>query len=502
MGKGTRVGILIPNGADFVVAFLATTRIGAIAVPLSTLYQSRELLEVLRHADIHTLLTVAAYRSHDYLAKLEQAVPPLLDATGPALFVPALPSLRTVRVWGSCDRGWAVPGPEGLAAAAAATKAVDDPFLRAIEAEVTPADTAVMIYTSGSSGTPKGVVHTHGTVIRHTYAAGLRFHSDLHAGDRLYTTQPFFWIGGLALCVLGCLQRGAVLHCDTGLDEDGILDLVLRERITHVLGMGHTTAALMAHPRMKSDDFGFVRFGLIRTRDAEGQLPPAARIPNRLGMTESFGQHSLESSGSILPAENAGSFGRGLASIERRIMDLDTREPAAPGVLGELWIRGSALMQGIYKCEREDVFERDGFYRTGDLCRIDEEGYLYFEGRFDELVKVRGAGVSLREIEVVLESLPEVHRAGVVAVDCSEGKALVAAVVLTQGASATGETLRTRLRSELSSFKVPRVVVLLEEGELPLTASGKIRKAHLQKLLKARLPGRGEPRGPQTRQAD
>lgn len=487
VGKGTRVGILMPNGPDFVVAFLATTRIGAIAVPLSTLYQARELADVLHHADVHTLLTVARYRSHDYVEKLESAAPDLVGAENGPLCVRTLPALRAVRVWGACPRAWARSEPAGLEHAAEADPAIERSFLDAAEGAITPADPAVIIYTSGSSGTPKGVVHTHGTLVRHTHLVSRSFHNDLHPGDRVYSTQPLFWVGGLSLCLLGCLRRGATLHCDATLDDDAILDLVERERITHVLAMGHTSRALLSHPRMATGDFSFVRFGLVRRRDENGAPVPVDRIPNRLGMTESFGLHSLEPSGTLLPPAKAGSFGRGIPGVDRRVVDPETREPCPPGELGELWVRGFSLMQDSYKRDRATVFEPDGFYRTGDLCRLDEDGYIYFEGRRDELVKVRGANVSLREIEVVLESFAEVDRAGVVGFKRSEGTTLVAAISLAPGAATTADEIQTRLRGELSAYKVPAQVVILAGEALPLTASEKVRKTELKRLLEHKL---------------
>jgi acyl-CoA synthetase (AMP-forming)/AMP-acid ligase II len=488
LGKGSRVGLLMPNGPDWIIAFLAAARIGALVVPLSTFYRARELAEVLRHADIHTVLSCARHLSHDYLERLEQAAPELagISAATP-LYLRSLPQLRQVRIWGECDRDWAIAEPGGLEAQAAAASGIDEALLRGIESDVSPADPALVIYTSGSSAAPKGIVHSHGTAVRHSYVVGRYFHTDLHPGDRMYTTQPFFWVGGLGLCVLGCLHAGAALHCDAPLDSDGILDLILRERITHVLAMGHTTRALFGHPRFASEDLSFVRFGLVRRTDERGMPVPPERVPDRLGMTESFGQHSLEATGVLLDADHAGSFGHGLPGIERRIVDPQTGEPALPGQLGELWIRGYSLMQGMYKREREEVFEPDGFYRTGDLCRIDRDGHVYFEGRIDEMVKVRGANVSPREVEAVLESFAEVDRAGVIGLQAAAGAKLAAGVTLAPDASLSADALRERLRDELSVFKIPEAIVLLGRDELPLTPSEKIRRPQLRELLQRKL---------------
>lgn len=484
-GKGTRIGLLMPNGPDWVTSFFAITRIGAIAVPLSTFYSARELAWTLRHADVDTLLMSARYRGHDYVGRLEEAAPELARADGAPLFLPSLPYLRSVFVF-DADPRWSRGGRPGQ------DDPIDDERLSAVEDCVTPADTAVVIHTSGSTSAPKGVLHTHGASVRHAHAVGRDFHSDLHPGDRLYTNQPFFWIGGLALCVLGSLEFGACLHCDAPLDPDGILDLVAKERITHVVALGHHTRALFAHPRLAEEDFSFVRFGMVRRRDANGDPVPPDRIANRLGMTETFGQHSLERTGEILAPEHSGSFGRGVPQIERRIVDPATRDPLPPGESGELEVRGYSLMQGFYKREREDTFEADGFYRTGDRCRIDADGHIYFEGRLDDLIKSRGVNVDPAEVEAAIEAFPGVRRAGVVGIAGPSGDVEIAAAVVPRPATALAvEDLRAHLRAALSTFKVPRSFFLMKAEELPLTASEKIRRPQLRELIELRASAEG-----------
>src|SRR5262245_23532845 len=141
-GKGTRVGLLFPNGPEWVAAFFAATRIGALAVPISTFYQARELGWVLRHADVQILLCSERMLRSDVLARLESAVPGLAECKGEPLYVPEVPRLRAVRVWGRASRDWALPGPESLARALRAAPAIDASFLACIEASVVPADPA------------------------------------------------------------------------------------------------------------------------------------------------------------------------------------------------------------------------------------------------------------------------------------------------------------------------------------------------------------------------
>jgi acyl-CoA synthetase (AMP-forming)/AMP-acid ligase II len=193
-----------------------------------------------------------------------------------------------------------------------------------------------------------------------------------------------------------------------------------------------------------------------------------------------------------LPESLRGSFGRSVPGLEHKVVDPESGEPLGPGELGEICVRGYSVMQGLYKREREDTFDADGFYHTGDAGRFSEDGYLYFHARLGDLIKTGGANVTPREVEVALEAQPEVKEAYVVGVPHPDrGQTVEAAVVLQAGRDATPDALRTRLRGELSAYKVPRHVFLCASDELPFTDSGKIDKRRLGDLLAKRLRDEG-----------
>jgi acyl-CoA synthetase (AMP-forming)/AMP-acid ligase II len=486
IGKGTRVGLLMPNGPDWVLAWLATCRIGAVCVPLSTFLRERELLWNLRHGDIHTLLTCDRYLSHDYLERLERAVPSLLGQNGDPLHLRELPFLRSVRVWGRCDRSWARDGPNGLADLARATAAVGDDFLREVERSVSPADTMLVIYTSGSTAEPKGACHTHGTAVRHSHI--LKQYRHTGPEDGTYSPMPFFWVGGLNNSLMATMHSGACLYCEESFDVDKVIDLIERERITVIAGWPHHAKAIADHPRFLQGDFDFIRFGAFATLPKALRPPEVELFPNALGMTETFANHSMEEEGCALAESERGSFGRAIARIERRIVNPETGVEVPPGEWGDLCIRGYSVMQGLYKLEREQVFTADGFYRTGDECRIDADGHLFLKGRLGEMIKTGGANVSPREVEGVLESFVEVKEAYVVGVaDPLRAQAVVAAVVLYADQRADPAALRQRLRRELSVFKVPRHIFICTSEELPRTGSAKIQKPLLREMLAERV---------------
>ena len=486
-GKGTRVGILMPNGPDWVVAWLAVARIGAIAVPLNTFFQARELAWILRHADVDTLLTASHFLGHDYPEKLEAAAPSLVHATGHPCHLPELPYLRRVLVWGQHDRAWCESGPEAIDAVDD-HPTIDAAFLTAIEASVTPADAMIVLYSSGSTADPKGAVHSHGAVIRHAY--NLVSQRDVNSSDVIWSPMPFFWVGGLVFSFLGGMHAGATMVVEEVFEAEKTLRFLERERVTIAAGWPHFGQALAAHPSRKDRDLSALRAGNLPEILPESVVPPdPLRRPNALGMTETCGPHTWGPEGA-LPEALRGSFGSAVEGVEHKLIDPDTGETLAPGELGEICVRGYSLMQGLYKTEREDSFDRDGFYHTGDGGYFDANGVLFFKARLGDMIKTGGANVTPSEVEAVLASFPEVRSAYVVGVpDPERGQNVAACVVLENGATIDPEQLRSRVKSEISAYKVPRHLFVDEESALPFTDSGKIDKRRLQEMLAERISG-------------
>jgi acyl-CoA synthetase (AMP-forming)/AMP-acid ligase II len=210
--------------------------------------------------------------------------------------------------------------------------------------------------------------------------------------------------------------------------------------------------------------------------------------PTALGMTETCGPHTWTRLEGALPEERRGSFGSAVDGVSHRVVDPETGAELSPGEFGEIWVRGYSLMQGLYKEERETVFEPDGFYRTGDAGYFDAEGILYFKGRLGEMIKTGGANVTPSEVEQILVAYPEVKEAYVVGVaDPERGESVEAAVVLEADHEIGGDALRARVKQELSAYKVPRHIVIYARETLPFTDTGKIDKRRLVKDLAGRI---------------
>jgi acyl-CoA synthetase (AMP-forming)/AMP-acid ligase II len=486
-GKGSRIAVLAPNGPDWVVWWLAVTRIGAVMVPLNTFYKPRELGYALRHSDAAALVTVARFLSNDYLERLEQCAPGLSGQRAGALVAPELPHLRRVFVSGDAGaRTWAEP-IAALEVAADAAPAIDRAFLAEVEACVAPSDPMVVIYSSGSTAEPKGAVHSHGAPLRH--AANTNQFRDIQSSDRIFSPLPFFWVGGLVFNVISTMHAGAFLICEEQFEPGATLELLERERATITAGWPHYSKALADHPSLRTRDLSSVRTGNLYAVLPEHARPADPELrSNSLGMTETCGPHTYDRMDIDLPERLRGSFGHAVPGVSHKIVDPETGALLPQGEVGEICVRGYSLMLGLYKREREDVFDRDGYYHTGDAGYFDGDGVLFFSGRLGEMIKTAGANVTPREVEVALEAFPEVALAFVVGLaDPVRGQNVAAAIVLKREAALDAVTARARLREQLSSYKVPREWWFAGKEELPFTDSGKIDKKRLTALFQERV---------------
>jgi acyl-CoA synthetase (AMP-forming)/AMP-acid ligase II len=203
-------------------------------------------------------------------------------------------------------------------------------------------------------------------------------------------------------------------------------------------------------------------------------------------MSETFSAHSAEPINRRMPDDKLGACGRAVNGIERRVVDPEAGAEVPAGEVGELHLRGGALMTGFYKVDRREVFTPDGFYPTKDLVRIDSDGYLSFVGRTGDMIKTNAANVSRLEVEAALNALPEVQLSLVAGLpDAELGEMVVAAVVPTRGTRPTEDDLRTALRDRISSFKIPRRIVFITDDDVPRTTTGKVRLGELADLIES-----------------
>ncbi|MGF7235007.1 MAG: AMP-binding protein [Frankia sp.] len=481
-GVGTHVGLLYPNGPEFVVGWLATARIGAVAVPLSTFSTNAELTTLLRGADIEMVLATATFRGRDYVEAVGHAVPDLDLAAAAPLYAASAPVLRRVAFNGVASG--VVGGEWTVQALLDAGTRLDDGTLAAAEAVVSPADRMVIVHTSGSTSAPKGVIHQHGPLIRHLDNLNQMRRYAQH--EVLFSNSPFFWIGGFAYGLLGTLVAGATLACSNATDASGSLDLLERVRPTMVNGFAQSVAHLAEDPSFAGRDRSSIRRGNL------WPIMPAAARPidpelrhNMLGMTEAGSVCLASDDETDQPEHRRGSFGRPVPGFEAKIVDPDTGAVLSAGQVGELWFRGPFLMEGYYGRERHDTFTVDGWYRTGDLLHVDAEGFYYFAGRHGDMIKTAGANVSPREVETAIAEVTGLVAHVVGIDDPGRGQIVAAALRIPRGQQQPdpGE-MRSALRSRLSAYKVPRRFLTLADDEVPLLSSGKLDRPALRERFR------------------
>ena len=503
IGKGSHVGVWMPNGPEFALAFMAAARIGAVVVPMSTLYQTRELKWVLQHADIDTLITAPSYLAHDYVARLSQALPALSGQSSGSLMLTDSPHLRRIYVWEDEAPSWAWPAPAMMLKAPGADRVSTD-LVRAMEAAVTPADHAFMIYTSGSTADPKGVVHTHGNSMRHSFQMATAYGLP-KAGERVLTSRPFFWIAGLSATLFYALHSGFCLVIPDDAEPSTYLTLMGREHIDFVTGAAASFAALDKEAQRLDCDLSVVQVvtdyaGVVsRTSDTprfvcsrlEAHFPAMEairtrhRMPSIYGMTETTSAYVSLPAPQRVPEEKVGANGLPAPGAFVRIVDPVTHEPLPPSQAGELLAGGYSLMAGLHKKERQDTFVGELLYPTGDMCRMDQDGWVTFVTRLSEMIKVSGANVAPLEVERLLNARDAVRESAVVGIPDGARTELVAAVILHEGATLDRDRLIAELKEELSSFKVPRRIEVVADTDVPRTATGKIHKQRLAKMLSA-----------------
>ncbi len=447
VGKGSRIGFLWGNGPMFAVLLAALGRIGAVAIPLSTLLKADELVRVLRQADLHGLVVQRRLLGHDNFARLCAALPEL-GASGPDLRLERAPYLR-----------WIVSSGEGLPVAihdlawlTDAAASVSPALLAALEAEVHAEDQLLEIYTSGSMAAPKGVRHLHGPVLER--ARWLAAMTGRVRGDAVLVSLPMFWVGGLGLQLLAGWVAGGTALCREGTATDArfAMGAVLDDDALAVMARNRTLWAL--------------------------------------GMSETFGPYSY---GDELRAEGyplCAPLDHIAEGYEVRVADAADRT-LGPGLVGEIQVRGNAVTPGLHKQNRADHFTADGFLKTGDLGVIELRGgcqRIHFNGRAGDMIKTKGSNVSPAEVEQELQALAEVEAAFVFGLpDAALGQRVVAAVVPASGALPDPTALQAALKARLSSYKVPRDFVSISRAEIPMLPSNKVARRDLAALVAARL---------------
>lgn len=467
---GDRIALNLPNWPEFVVAMFAAAKLGAIIVPLNPKYTTPELQYMLRHSESAVVVTAENWDGIDYLARFEN-------------FLTSLPELQYVVSVGEEDlwyddriyqfedlessgEGGSYPRPE-------------------IDAEE---DLFAIVYTSGTMGKPKGVSLTHTNLLWAAIASAEAI--DLTPEDVVFGITILFNVFGLATGVLGTAAAGATLVLQEDLNPAVALEIAERERVTVYHGVPTSFILDLHEPSLASRDLSTIRTGIVAGAPVADELMARVRRDIVPDLRIAYGLTETGSTVTITRADDPegkqlSTVGRPIEGVELKVLDLDGSSLPIESV-GEVAVRGPGVMQGYYRQpgETAHAFTEDGFFLSGDLGMVDDEGYLHILGRRKEMIIRGGFNVYPREVEDRLHAHPAVLDVAVVGLPHEVlGEVACACVVPVEGAIVTGEEIKDFCREVMADYKVPDLVRFLDG--FPMTGSGKVRRVELARIISA-----------------
>ncbi len=476
---GDHVGVLMPNCMEYMEFVYGAALLGAVSVLMNARYKPPELAYVVHNADLKVIITtdlIADYTNFGEL--LHSAFPELRDTRPGPLSLTAAPVLRHLVMLGSNVPSGFIPGT-------AFDKLSDTPApVDSLRAQVRIADPAIMMYTSGTTANPKGCPLSHEILVRN----GINMNRQRYfmtQTDVFWAPLPMFHMAAI-LPAMACLDAGAALLTSTHFDADVALTMLESERVTIAFPAFPTiTNEIISHPRFGTADLSVIRrinnvAPIDMLRRFQDAFPQAVQT-GAYGMTEVGGVISFNHPAETLD-QRLDACGTPFPGVSVRVVNSETLADLPTNARGELWIKGYCVFSGYYKSpEKNAEAFHEGWFRTGDLCSLDDRGAIRFHGRIKDMLKVGGENVAAIEIESHLAKHPAVKMAQVIGVpDPRLEEVPVAFVELLPGKTATGDEIIAHCKGQLASFKVPRSVHFVTEWPM---SSTKVQKFKLKEMV-------------------
>ena len=488
VGPGDHVGLLMPTGMDFAITMFASSMLGAVTVPVNARYQPPELAYVIENADLRVLLTTDEIaEAVNFVERLHLAIPALAESDAGSLRLDAAPMLRSIVLLGESSGGGMLDQSDFEALADADN--LDSLHLKRLQTRL--GDTALILYTSGTTANPKGCMISHEAIIRNSIALAERY--ELGDEDSFWSPLPMFHIA--AILPLAAIFSQAGTYVTTQYFQAGeALRMMEEEKVTATYPCFWTIMVdLVDHPDFEQTDLSRVKlmnanFAVQPPEigDKMKKALPNAVFVGTFGMTETAGTVTT----SRLDASEQQRFtrlGTPLSGMEVKAVDAETGLEAATGEKGEAWIRGYSTFTRYYKSpdKTAEALDDDGWFHSGDLISIDEDGQLMFHGRMRDMLKVGGENVAAVEIENCLQQHEAVKLAQVVPVPDRRLTEVAAAFIeLEPGTEANEDELIKFCKGKIAGFKIPRYVRFVQEWP---TSSTKIQKFRLQDQINEEL---------------
>lgn len=484
--KGDHVAVWATNVPEWIFLQLALAKIGAVIVTINTNYRAAEIEYALRQGDISTIFLIEEHRGNNYLESLYGVAPEIKTINHPlneTLRVASLPRLKRAVLIGKGPR----PGLSLFSDVMELADRVSDDELKERQSSVSPRDVAMMQYTSGTTGFPKGVMLTHYNLVNQSHVSCTR--GDLSADERFVTAMPFFHIAGSLGGVIFCLYLGCALIPLITFDPLKNLELFQREKGTFTFAVPTMLIAMLNHPRFAEFDLSALR--RLYTGATPVPVPLMERIKEKIGADCVIVFGMTETTGAVTQSFSTDSFELkaqtvGLAQPHTSIKVIDpvTGETAQLGQSGELCSKAFSNMRGYYNMPEKtaETIDEEGWLHSGDLAVMRADGYINIVGRVKDMIIRGGENVYPAEIEDFLMRHPMIAEAQVLGLpDEFMGEEVCALIRAKQGEEITADEVREYCKAGISRHKVPKFVRFVES--FPLTASGKVKKFELREQL-------------------
>jgi len=485
---GDRVGIWAPNCAEWLLMQLGAAKAGVILVTINPAYRRSEVEVALNKVACKALVMAASFKSSDYLAIVNDLAPELAGCAPGALHSARLPHLRTVIRLGSGE----TPGMANFDALLAQPQTAEREWLAAIAATLQFDDAVNILFTSGTTGEPKGATLTHHNILNNAYFTGVAL--GFSERDRVCIPLPLYHVFGMVAGNLACLtHRATIVYPSEGFDAQCVLEAIHAERCSVLYGVPTMFIAELAHPEFARYDLASLRTGIMGGSpcplEVMRQVAERMHLPQMMigyGMTETS-PVSFQTALSDSFERRISTVGRVHPHLEIKIVDSEGRV-VARNQPGELCVRGYAVMRGYWNDAEKtsEVIDAARWMHTGDLATIDDDGYCRIVGRSKDVVIRGGENVYPREIEEFLHRHPLVQDVQCVGVpDAKFGEVVCACIIPRPGAQIAEADLRAFCEGEIAYYKVPGYFTFVEQ--FPMTVTGKIQKFILRKDMTAQL---------------
>ena len=485
---GDRVGYFLQECIDTVGIIIGAAKIGAITAPINSRFKTTELQQVIVHAGMKVIFTSSPAVATDFNGLINETFPQIAESPSQRLDFPEAPELEALITLDDIER----PGTFNLSDVNELALTISDEVVAARQVGVRVRDTAIIMYTSGTTAMPKGAMLSHESFSR--YAASIKKRMRLDEDDIFWAALPMFHIGGVAFVIASLFVGSTFIHTGN-YNPDVALQQIRDERPTVALPAFETIwVPIVNHPTREEDDFDSIRLVMVvgvpeRLRQFQEQTPHAP-ILNCFGQTEVCAFLSL----CELDDEPELRFTKGgfpLPGMIAEVHDPESGEMLPNGSIGELWYRGPNMFDGYFRDPEltEEVFDERGFFRTGDICELDEDGRVTFVSRLKDMLKVGGENVSAAEVEGYLITHPSIALAQVVAAPDERYVEVPAAYIqLKPDAQATEEEIIDFCRGKIATYRVPRYVRFVEDWPMSGT---KIKKVILREMIAEELKSKG-----------